>query len=242
VALTPRAGEIPHSGNHTTYNSFRLTTIEASDAAITTFTVQFKQTFSSGLRLSGVVPPIPKFDRHRLLRWYGVEGQSGVQDPYHYNNDRSVSGFDLTHGLVWNLCMSCDWKRQALLHRGKWVGGRLHLGGMACGTRSPVPASGQRTILRVSGDSVDSQDGRRPDSGRKINCIAGIRRVSDTVRLYGCPDRALVIVFTLPSAKNVIGHPIAVEKRLPFPIGQLIQQIQLNTCVRSKPDTLRSLL
>jgi hypothetical protein len=28
--------------------------------------------------------------------WYGVEGQS-VQDPYHYNNDRSVSGFDLTH-------------------------------------------------------------------------------------------------------------------------------------------------
>ncbi len=27
--------------------------------------------------------------------WYGVEGQS-VQDPYHYNNDRSVSGFDIT--------------------------------------------------------------------------------------------------------------------------------------------------
>jgi len=34
--------------------------------------------------------------------WYGVEGQS-VQDPYHYNNDRSVSGFDLTHVLSVNV-------------------------------------------------------------------------------------------------------------------------------------------
>jgi len=34
--------------------------------------------------------------------WYGVEGQS-VQDPYHYNNDRSVSGFDLTQVLSVNV-------------------------------------------------------------------------------------------------------------------------------------------
>jgi len=34
--------------------------------------------------------------------WYGVEGQS-VQDPYHYNNDRSVAGFDLTHVLSVNV-------------------------------------------------------------------------------------------------------------------------------------------
>jgi outer membrane receptor protein involved in Fe transport len=33
--------------------------------------------------------------------WFGVEGQS-VQDPYHFNNDRSVSGFDLTHVLTIN--------------------------------------------------------------------------------------------------------------------------------------------
>ncbi len=33
--------------------------------------------------------------------WYGVEGQS-IQDPYHYNNDRSVSGFDLTQVLSVN--------------------------------------------------------------------------------------------------------------------------------------------
>lgn len=33
--------------------------------------------------------------------WYGVEGQA-VQDPYHFNNDRSVSGFDLTHVLSVN--------------------------------------------------------------------------------------------------------------------------------------------
>ena len=34
--------------------------------------------------------------------WYGVEGQS-IQDPYHYNNDRSVSGFDIPHVLSANI-------------------------------------------------------------------------------------------------------------------------------------------
>ncbi|MBC8164485.1 MAG: TonB-dependent receptor [Bryobacteraceae bacterium] len=33
--------------------------------------------------------------------WYGVEGCS-IQDPYKFNNDRSVSGFDLTHVLTMN--------------------------------------------------------------------------------------------------------------------------------------------
>jgi outer membrane receptor protein involved in Fe transport len=34
--------------------------------------------------------------------WYGVEGHS-VQDPYNFNNDRSISSFDLTHVLSVNL-------------------------------------------------------------------------------------------------------------------------------------------
>jgi hypothetical protein len=34
--------------------------------------------------------------------WYGVEGFS-VQDPYKYNNDRSVAGYDLTHTLSVNI-------------------------------------------------------------------------------------------------------------------------------------------
>lgn len=33
--------------------------------------------------------------------WYGVEGHSS-QDPYHFNNDRSVAGFDLPHVLTIN--------------------------------------------------------------------------------------------------------------------------------------------
>ena len=33
--------------------------------------------------------------------WFGVEGCS-VQDPYHFNNDRSVSGFDVTQVLAVN--------------------------------------------------------------------------------------------------------------------------------------------
>jgi hypothetical protein len=34
--------------------------------------------------------------------WYGVEGFS-VQDPYKYNNDRSVAGYDLTHVMSVNI-------------------------------------------------------------------------------------------------------------------------------------------
>jgi Carboxypeptidase regulatory-like domain/TonB dependent receptor len=44
--------------------------------------------------------------------WYGVEGCS-VQDPYHFNNDRSVSGFDLTHLL------SISWVYQLPIGHGK---------------------------------------------------------------------------------------------------------------------------
>jgi hypothetical protein len=44
--------------------------------------------------------------------WYGAEGCS-VQDPYHFNNERSVSGFDLTHLL------SVSWVYQIPVGPGK---------------------------------------------------------------------------------------------------------------------------
>jgi hypothetical protein len=44
--------------------------------------------------------------------WFGVEGCS-VQDPYHFNNDRSVSGFDVPHVL------SVNWLYQLPIGRGK---------------------------------------------------------------------------------------------------------------------------
>ena len=44
--------------------------------------------------------------------WYGVEGHS-VQDPYQYNNDRSVSGYDISHLL------SLSWVYQLPIGKGK---------------------------------------------------------------------------------------------------------------------------
>jgi outer membrane receptor protein involved in Fe transport len=44
--------------------------------------------------------------------WYGVEGCS-VQDPYHFNNDRSVSGYDIPHLL------SISWVYQLPVGTGK---------------------------------------------------------------------------------------------------------------------------
>src|SRR5262249_52862709 len=44
--------------------------------------------------------------------WFGVEGCS-VQDPYHFNNDRSIAGFDVPHVL------SVNWLYQFPIGKGK---------------------------------------------------------------------------------------------------------------------------
>lgn len=85
--------------------------------------------------------------------WYGVEGQS-VQDPYHYNNDRSVSGFDLTHVLSVNVVYELPVGRGKSLSTGNRVVDYL-IGGWqvnAIGTaRSGMPYN-----VTVPGDSANT--------------------------------------------------------------------------------------
>jgi outer membrane receptor protein involved in Fe transport len=81
--------------------------------------------------------------------WYGVEGCS-VQDPYHFNNDRSVSGFDVPHLL------SVNWVYQLPIGQGKafdlankpanYILGNWQINGIAS------LRSGQAYSLSVSGD------------------------------------------------------------------------------------------
>lgn len=85
--------------------------------------------------------------------WYGVEGQS-VQDPYHYNNDRSVSGFDLTHVLSVNTVYELPFGRRGRFQTSSKALNYI-IGGWqvnAIGTaRSGLPYN-----VTVSGDSANT--------------------------------------------------------------------------------------
>ena len=85
--------------------------------------------------------------------WYGVEGQS-VQDPYHFNNDRSVSGFDLTHVLTVNTLYELPFgtgKRFASGNRVlDYVAGGWQVNAIGSGR------SGQPYNLSVPGDSANT--------------------------------------------------------------------------------------
>jgi hypothetical protein len=85
--------------------------------------------------------------------WFGVEGQ-GVQNPYQFNNDRSVAGFDITHIL------SVNWLYELPVGPGKrlragnraldFVIGNWQVNGIAT-FRSGIPFT-----LRVPGDLANT--------------------------------------------------------------------------------------
>jgi len=85
--------------------------------------------------------------------WYGVEGQS-VQDPYHYNNDRSVSGFDLTQILSVNVVYELPFGRGKPFATGnKFVD--YVIGGWQVNTIGTA-RSGTPYNITVSGDSANT--------------------------------------------------------------------------------------
>ncbi len=85
--------------------------------------------------------------------WYGVEGQS-VQDPYHYNNDRSVSGFDLTHVLSVNVVYELPFgKGKALATGSRFVD--YVIGGWQINSIATA-RSGQPYNITVAGDSANT--------------------------------------------------------------------------------------
>ena len=85
--------------------------------------------------------------------WYGVEGQS-VQDPYHYNNDRSVSGFDLTHVLSVNILYEVPFGKGKKVSSGNrlldYIIGGWQLNAIA------FARSGQPYNVTVSGDGANT--------------------------------------------------------------------------------------
>ncbi|MCC6341788.1 MAG: TonB-dependent receptor [Bryobacterales bacterium] len=85
--------------------------------------------------------------------WYGVEGQS-VQDPYHFNNDRSVSGFDLTQVLsvnvVWDVPFGKGRKYSSSNAAANYI-----LGGWQLNTITTA-RSGMPYNITVPGDSANT--------------------------------------------------------------------------------------
>jgi hypothetical protein len=85
--------------------------------------------------------------------WYGVEGQS-VQDPYHFNNDRSVSGFDLTHVFTVNTLYELPFGTGKKFNTGKrtvdYLMGGWQVNAIGSGR------SGQPYNLSVPGDSANT--------------------------------------------------------------------------------------
>jgi hypothetical protein len=81
--------------------------------------------------------------------WFGVEGCS-IQDPYHFNNDRSISGFDLTHVLTMNWVYELPFGFGKRFHTGNrvadYVIGGWQLNGIAT-LRSGLPYN-----INISGD------------------------------------------------------------------------------------------
>ncbi|MFN0104328.1 MAG: TonB-dependent receptor domain-containing protein [Bryobacteraceae bacterium] len=85
--------------------------------------------------------------------WYGVEGCS-IQDPYKFNNDRSVSGFDLTHVLTMNFIYEVPvgkGRRFSSGNRGvDYVLGNWQMNGII------RLSSGQPYSLQISGDLANT--------------------------------------------------------------------------------------
>ena len=85
--------------------------------------------------------------------WFGVEGQ-GVQNPYQFNNDRSVAGFDITHILSLNWVYELPVGPGKRLHPGNRVLGFIIGNWQANGIatfRSGIPFT-----LRVPGDLANT--------------------------------------------------------------------------------------
>ena len=85
--------------------------------------------------------------------WFGVEG-CAVQDPYHFNNERSIAGFDLTHVLTANWIYELPIGKGKLLQTGSraadYILGNWQINGIMS-LRSGLPY----TVV-VSGDIANT--------------------------------------------------------------------------------------
>lgn len=85
--------------------------------------------------------------------WYGVEGCS-IQDPYKFNNDRSVSGFDMTHVLTMNFVYDLPFGEGKRFSMGSKVANYI-LGNWQANGIVRL-SSGQPYSLQISGDLANT--------------------------------------------------------------------------------------
>lgn len=119
--------------------------------------------------------------------WYGVEGQS-VQNPYQFNNDRSVSGFDLTHVFSSSILYELPIGKGKAFSTGNRVADYL-LGGWQINTITSA-RSGQPFNLSVPGDSANTGNTGylRPDyRGGNIYLDAPTRQQAFNTAAFSAP-------------------------------------------------------
>ena len=114
--------------------------------------------------------------------WYGTEGCS-VQDPYHINNDRSVSGFDLTHLFNLSWVYELPIGPGKLLHTGSRIGdyivGNWQINGIV------QYHSGMPYDVGVSGDIANTGNtGSQPYGYERLNLIGDPRASQPTVQQW----------------------------------------------------------
>jgi outer membrane receptor protein involved in Fe transport len=151
VALTPGPGD-PRARQlypyiHATYYDRSI-----GRGSYNALQFHFNKRFSSGLAYQ-VSYTYSKAIDIGSSGWYGVEGQS-VQDPYHYNNDRSVSGFDLTHIFAANILYEIPVGKGKRFSTGS-KGADYLLGGWQLNTITTA-RTGQPFNVTVAGDLANT--------------------------------------------------------------------------------------
>ena len=151
VALTPGPGNPtdrqPYPYIHPTYYDRSI-----GRGNYNALQFQFNKRFSGGLAYQ-VSYTYSKSIDIGSSGWYGVEGQS-VQDPYHYNNDRSISGFDLTHVLSVNVVYEFPFGKGRRFTTGNKLVDYI-IGGWQ-GNAIGFARSGQPYNITVSGDGANT--------------------------------------------------------------------------------------
>jgi outer membrane receptor protein involved in Fe transport len=151
VALTPGPGDPtlrqPYTYIHPTYYDRSI-----GRGNYNALQFQFNRRFSGGLAYQ-VSYTYSKSIDIGSSGWYGVEGQS-VQDPYNFNNDRSVSGFDLTQAFSVNILYELPIGKGKRFSTGNGVADYI-LGGWQINTITSA-RSGMPYNLSVPGDSANT--------------------------------------------------------------------------------------
>ena len=163
--------------------------------------------------------------------WYGVEGQS-VQDPYHYNNDRSVSGFDVAHVLSVNIVYDLPFGKGKPFSTGNRFIDYL-VGGWQFNTITHRRAPACRITSRCRGDTANTGNTGYlranlvgDPTHRQPDCPGMVQygRIRSSRRIHVWQSRPLPDAFRACVEYRRLGFPVVsvsgIEDRVP---GRIVQ-------------------